>query len=289
MKKKIKTLQIAVPNKGRLQEPTLNIIRSIGLEFESDGRRLSATVSNFEDIEIVYISAAAIPEYVQNGVVDLGITGLDLIEERNIKVEILEKLGFGKTSLVVAAPEDSGIEKLTDPNGKKIATTFPFLAKKFLKKNKIKAEVIEVDGAVEITPKLGIVDAIVDLSSSGTTLKANKLVILATILDSEAVLIGKKDSNKDSETLKKLLIRLESVLTARRKRYIMMNAPAKILPQIKKIAPGLSAPTIMNLSEPGMIAVHSVIDAVDVWRIINKLKKIGASGILTVPIERMID
>lgn len=289
MKKTIKTLQIAVPNKGRLQEPTLNIIRSIGLEFESGDRRLSATVSNFEDIEIVYISAAAIPEYVQNGVVDLGITGLDLIEERNVKVEILEKLGFGRTSLVVAAPEDSGIEKLTDLNGKKIATTFPFLAKKFLKKNKIKAEVIEVDGAVEITPKLGIVDAIVDLSSSGTTLKANQLVLLATILDSEAVLIGKKDSNKDNETLKKLLIRLESVLTARRKRYIMMNAPAKILPQIKKIAPGLSAPTIMNLSEPGMIAVHSVIDAVDVWRVINKLKKIGASGILTVPIERMID
>jgi ATP phosphoribosyltransferase len=289
MKKTTKTLQIAVPNKGRLQEPTLNIIRSIGLEFESGDRKLSTMVSNFEDIEIVYISAAAIPEYVQNGVVDLGITGIDLIEERNVKVEILERLGFGKASLVVAAPEGDGIEKLADLNGKKIATTFPFLAKKFLKKNKIKAEVVEVDGAVEITPKLGIVDAIVDLSSSGTTLKANKLILLATILDSEAVLIGKKDANKDNETLKKLLIRLESVLTARRKRYIMMNAPAKILPQIKKIAPGLSAPTIMSLSEPGMIAVHSVIDATDVWRTINRLKKIGATGILIVPIERMID
>ncbi len=289
MKKNTKTLQIAVPNKGRLQEPTLNIIRSIGLEFESSDRKLSATVSNFEDMEIVYISAATIPEYVQNGVVDLGITGWDLVKEKNVEVEVLQKLGFGKTSLVVAAPEGSGIEKLTDLNGKKIATTFPFLAKKFLKKNKIKAEVIEVDGAVEITPKLGIVDAIVDLSSSGTTLKANKLTLLATILDSEAVLIGGKTPIKEQDILKKLLIRLESVLTARRKRYIMMNAPAKILSQIKKIAPGLSSPTVMELSKPGMIAVHSVIDAVDVWRTINKLKKICASGILVVPIDRMID
>jgi len=282
-------IKIAIPNKGRLLEPTLDLLKAIGFEFEKTDRKLSTSVANF-DIEILYISAASIPEYVENGTVQLGITGWDLVKERDAKVDLLHKLGYGNVSLVVAAPESSGISSVKGLAGKKIATTFPSLTRKFLKEQGVRAEVIEVDGAVEITPKLGLVDAIADLSSSGYTLKVNKLTVLATILESEAVLIGNaKERVKEAEIIKEILLRLESVLTAVQKRYIMMNAPLRLLPRIKKIAPGLSSPTIMKLSQPGMIAVHSVVDANDVWRIINELKRIGASGILVIPIERMID
>ncbi len=284
-KRKIK---IAIPNKGRLQEPTIQILKSIGLDFEITERQLSASVRNF-DLEVLFISASNIPEYVQDGVADLGITGYDLVCERSANVKIIEKLGFGKTSLVVAVPENSSIKTLAGLNNKKIATTFVNLLDSFLAKSKIKAEIIKVDGAVEITPWLGLADAIADLTSSGSSLRINRLIPIANILDSQAVLIGnEKLMEEKSAYINTIILRMESVLTAKRKRYIMMNAPEKILPQIKSIAPGLSSPTIMKLSEPGMIAVHSVIETEEVWSVIEKLKKIGATGILVVPIEKMI-
>lgn len=287
-KEKKQKIRIAIPNKGRLLLPTLDILKAIGFKFERAERKLSTAVTNF-DAEILHISAAAIPEYVEQGIVQLGITGWDLVQERDAKVDLLQKLGYGNVSLVIAVPEASGIDSLAGLGDKKVATTFPFLAAQFFKKNKIKAEVIEVDGAVEITPRLGLVDAIADLSSSGSTLKANKLKILDTILESEAVLVGNaKECAKEPGIIKEILLRLESVLTAAQMRYIMMNAPKGLLPKIKQVAPGLSAPTIMQLSKKDMIAIHSVVSADDVWRIINELKKIGASGILVTPIEKMI-
>ncbi|MCX6712583.1 MAG: ATP phosphoribosyltransferase [Candidatus Vogelbacteria bacterium] len=280
--------RIAVPNKGRLYQPTIDLLRDIGLEFDIDDRKLSSQVSNF-DLEILYASALNIPEYVQDGIVDLGITGYDLVCERGADVSLLRKLHFGHTDLVIAAPEQSSIKKIEDLEGKKIATGFGHLTKKFLTKNKIKAEIIDVRGAVEITPELGLADAIADLRSSGSSLKMNKLKALETILESEAVLIANKDSlvgRKNS--IDTLTLRIESVLTASAKKYLMMNAHEELLPAIKDVAPGLSSPTIMKLSREGMIAVHSVVDAKDVWMIIEKLKKIGATGILIMPIDQMI-
>lgn len=281
-------LKIAVPNKGRLTEKTLGLLQTIGLEFDAQERSLIAKVRNAA-INIMYVRASDIPEYVQDGVVDLGVTGLDLIEEKGADVKILRNLGYGNTELVVAVPEKSNIKKITDLRNKNIATSYPVLTEKYLKSKRIKANIIEVDGAVEITPLLGLADAITDLVSTGTTLRANKLTAIDTILASEAVLLtNKKSFQKNTDRINSLLTRIDSVLIAQNKLYIMMNAPENKLEEIKNVAPGLSAPTIMKLTKKNMIAIHSVIDRDDSWRIIEKLKQIGATGILIMPIERML-
>lgn len=281
-------LKIVVPNKGRLYESSISILRNIGLDFEIDERKLSSSVSNF-DLEILYASASNIPEYVQDGIVDMGITGLDLVHEKLAKVAIIEKLHYGKTKLTIAVPEESHFKTVKDLEGKRIATCFPNLTRKFFQQKGVKAEIVEVDGAVEVTPVLGLVDAISDLSSSGSSLRMNKLRSIDVILDSEAVFIENKNlSSEKQEIIETIKTRIQSVLNAQRKKYIMLNASEKILEKIKQVAPGLNAPTIMHLSQPGMIAVHSVIDASDTWRIVEELKKIGATGILIIPLEKMV-
>lgn len=287
--KKNKKIRIAVPNKGRLFQPTIDLLNKIGLKFNIDDRKLSSQVSNF-DLEILYASASNIPEYVQEGIVDLGITGYDLVCEQQAKVELLSNLNFGYTDLVLAVPEQSGIKKIEDLGGKKIATSFVCLTKKYLAKNKINAEVVQVKGAVEITPKLGLADAVTDLSSSGSSLRMNQLKQLETILKSEAVLIGNRENMAGNlDKVETIILRIESVLNASKKKYLMMNAREELLPAIKLIVPGLSAPTVTKLAGAGMIAIHSVIDTKDVWTIIEKLKKIGAVGILVMPIDQMIN
>ena len=283
-----KQLKIAIPNKGRLIEETLKLMQVIGLEFDTQDRNLISSVKN-APINIIYVRASDIPEYVQDNVVDLGITGLDLIKEKKTNVKILRNLGYGETELIVAVPEKSIIKKITDLKNKNITTSYPVLTAQYLKSKRIKANIIEVDGAVEITPLLGLGDAIVDLVSTGTTLRANKLIPLETILKSETVLLTNKKSLQKNKTLiNSLLIRIDSVLIAKDKVYIMMNAPENKLEEIKKVAPGLSAPTIMKLTKKNMIAIHSVIEKKDSWRIIEKLKQIGATGILIMPIEKML-
>ena len=283
-----KQLKIAIPNKGRLIEETLKLMQVIGLEFDTQDRNLISSVKN-APINIIYVRASDIPEYVQDNVVDLGITGLDLIKEKKTNVKILRNLGYGETELIVAVPEKSIIKKITDLKNKNITTSYPVLTAQYLKSKRIKANIIEVDGAVEITPLLGLGDAIVDLVSTGTTLRANKLIPLETILKSETVLLTNKKSLQKNKTLiNSLLIRIDSVLMAQDKVYIMMNAPENKLEEIKQVAPGLSAPTIMKLTKKNMIAIHSVIEKKDSWRIIEKLKQIGATGILIMPIEKML-
>lgn len=283
-----KQLKIAIPNKGRLTEETIKLLQTIGLEFDTQDRNLISRAKN-APIDIIYVRASDIPEYVQDNVVDLGITGLDLIKEKKTDVKILRNLGYGETELIVAVPEKSNIRKITDLRNKNITTSYPILTAQYLKSKKIKANIIEVDGAVEITPLLGLGDAIVDLVSTGTTLRANKLTPLDTILKSETVLLTNKKSLQKNKTLiNSLLIRIDSVLIAKDKVYIMMNAPENKLEEIKKVAPGLSAPTIMKLTKNNMVAIHSVIEKKDVWRIIEKLKQIGATGILIMPIEKML-
>ena len=281
-------LRIVIPNKGRMYKPSVSLLRNVGLEFEIDDRKLTSLVTNF-DIEIMYASVANIPEFVQDGVADLGITGYDRVCEGQKSVDIIEKLHFGYTDLVIASPEESEIKSIKDLEGLKIATSFVNTTSKFLKENNISAEIIPMDGAVEVAPQIGLSDAIADLSSSGASLRMNNLRKIETIIESEAVLIANKDSAKQSsEEVEMLKIRFESVLTAQKKKYILLNAPEALLPQIKEIAPGLASPTIMKLSQEGMIAVHSVINSSETWMVIEKLKKIGATGILIMPIEKMI-
>lgn len=281
-------LKIVIPNKGRLHEPSVNLLHNIGLKFEIDERKLTSLVSNF-NIEILYASVSNIPEFVQDGVADLGITGYDQVCESKSVVDVIEKLHFGYTDLVIAVPESSGIKSVKGLKNKKIATSFINLTKKFIKDKNISAKVVSMNGAVEVAPQIGLSDAISDLSSSGASLRVNKLLRIETILKSEAVFIANKNSIKkyvkDIDTLK---IRFRSVLNAQEKKYILLNAPENLLPKIKSITPGLSSPTVMKLSQDGMIAVHSVIDSSEVWDVVEKLKNIGATGILVMPIEKMI-
>ncbi len=281
-------LKIAVPNKGRLYEHTISLLRNIGLDFEIDERKLSSSVSNYS-LDILYVSASNIPEYVQDGIIDIGITGLDLVSEKTADVKVIEPLQYGKANLALAVPEDSPIRSPKDLAGKKVATSFVTLTQAYFKRLKIKVDVVEVDGAVEITPLLGLVDAISDLTSSGSSLRMNKLRIIDTILESQAILISNKSvSPEKKELIDTLVMRTQSVLNAGRKKYIMLNAPESLLPKIKEVTPGLSSPTVMHLSSTGMIAVHSVIEAKDVWEVVEKLKRIGASGILIIPLEKMV-
>lgn len=280
-------LKIAVPNKGRLSEPSLALLRRVGFDFEAHERKLSAAVFNFP-AEILFVNAKNVPEYVETGVADLGITGLDLVREQDADVKVIERLGFGHTDLVVAVPMHAAARTISDLRGKRVATVFPNLARTFFSRHRIRAKLITVSGAVEITPTIGLADAIADLTSSGSTLRMNELRSLATILESEAVLITAPRNRKGVKDIKRtFILRVESVLRAERKRYIMMNAPRKILPEIKKVTPGLSSPTVMELAAPGMIAVHSVIDAKNVWEVVERLQQLGATGILVIPIEKM--
>ncbi|MDP3985478.1 MAG: ATP phosphoribosyltransferase, partial [bacterium] len=278
-------IRIAIPNKGRLSEMAHNLLRQVGLQFEAHDRKLSATLRNMPG-EVLYLRAGDIPRYVAEDRVDLAITGRDLVEEYHLPVQVFLDLGFGHTDLVVAVPEGSGITDVKQLQGKTVATTFPRLARKFLKKLDVEVDLVMLGGAVEAAPMTGLADAIIDLVASGSTLRMNNLVPIETLMHSEAVLIGRMNPPAASKHLVDTLVtRMESVVRASKKRYIMMNAPAKKLEEIKKVAPGLASPTVMTLTEPGMIAVHSVVDAADVWDIVDKLRKIGASGILVLPVE----
>jgi ATP phosphoribosyltransferase len=280
-------LRIALPNKGRLSNPAIALMRRLGLEFEAHERRLSTTVLNLP-IELLFINAKNVPEYIQDGAADLGVTGLDLVREQRARVRVHERLYYGHADLIIAVPQHSNLAAVGDLKKKRIATAYPTLTKAYFKKRRTPVEVVTVAGAVEVTPLLGLADAICDITSSGSTLRVNDLRPIATILKSEAVLIGRQRARAATRAiLETILLRLSSVLLAERKRYIMMNAPRSILPSIRKVCPGLSAPTIMDLDERNMIAIHSVIAADEAWDVVEKLKALGATGILVIPIEKM--
>ena len=228
--------------------------------------------------------AQDIPEYVQDGAAELGITGRDVVMESGARVNTLMNLGFGKAKLVVAVPKNSKIKSLRDiKSGLRVATEFPNITKKFFKNINKKMEVVTVSGATEITPYLGISDIIVDLTSTGSTLEMNNLRIISEIIDTEAVLIGNKKYKDEN-----MVLSLSSVIFAKNKRYIMVNVPFRKLEEIKRIIPGIESPTVMNLAETGYVAVHSVIDEDKIFSVIKKLKKAGGKDILVLPIERVV-
>ena len=280
------SLRLALPNKGRLAEPALALLRDAGLDFELSERRLTSAVRN-ADLELLFVRTDDIAEYVADGLVDLGITGRDLVAERGNGMQPLLELGFGGCSLVLAVPRNAPAQQAQDLAGCSIATGFPRLTAAFLAEQRIEATLVEVHGAVEVTPQLGVADAIVDLVATGSTLRMNGLRPLATLLESEAVLVGGAAA-LEHPLVEPLVAMLQSVLDARGKEYVMMNAPAGSLDQIRRLIPGMSGPTVVPLADPSMIAVHSVIERARLWQLVPALKAAGARDILVLPIEKVI-
>ncbi|PIP64291.1 ATP phosphoribosyltransferase, partial [Candidatus Roizmanbacteria bacterium CG22_combo_CG10-13_8_21_14_all_33_16] len=269
---------------------TVSFLRSSGLEFESYQQRLFSTCRNFP-LEIVYVRDDDISDYVKSGAVDLGVVGQNLINETRPNIRKLLNLRYGFCSLSLAVPKESTIKSVQDLENKTIATSYPSSTEYFFKKRNIKVNIIKIKGSVEITPILGIASAIVDLVSTGSTLALNDLRIIEKLYDSEAVLLANPLSLKNEKKTKeidKLLLRFKGVLSAKNYKYVMMNAPEKILPRIKKTIPGLKSPTISPLANPGWISIQSVIKEDVFWQTIEKLKKLGASDILVLPVEKLI-
>ncbi len=284
-----KNIKLAIQKEGRLTEDTLELLESAGLELETYQRKLFATCRNFP-IEILFVRDDDIPDYVHSGVVDLGIVGQNLIYEEKADVTELLKLGFGFCTLTLAVPKETTITDISQLAHKRIATSFPSSTSQFFKENNVSVEVIKISGAVEIAPALGVADAIVDITATGSTMTLNDLRPIATILKSEAVLVANENSLKNGKgsNIDLLITRFKGVLSAKHYKYIMMNAPKSSLEEIRKIAPGLNAPTVMELAKPGWIAIHAVIDEGQFWDIAEKLKNLGAQGILVSSIEKII-
>jgi ATP phosphoribosyltransferase len=273
-----------VPAKGRLREPSISLLDDAGLGPEEPGERALAFPCRNAPVDVLLVRAADVPEYVQDGVVDCGITGADLVRERGANVTELLKLGFGGCRLEAAVPEESHIRELDQLSGTHVATAYPRLARELLQEHGIAAELVDVTGSVEVAPRLGLADAIVDLVSSGSTLRTNGLRSLGALFESEAVLVARDEGDHPS----RLAAILRSVVEARRNRYLMLNAPETALDDIFALVPGSRAPSVLQLAEPGMVAVHALVPAADVWRLLPKLEAAGASSILLVPVERMI-
>ena len=280
-------LRLAMPNKGRLAEPAVELLRAAGLDFELSQRRLSAPVAN-ADLELLFVRTEDVAEYVADGIVELGLSGADLVAEHGGGLVTVLPLGFGACSLVLAVPRDAGLERVDELAGRRVATSFPRITARFLEGAGVHAQVVEVRGAVEVTPQLGVAEAVVDLVASGSTLRMNGLRPIATLLASEAVLVAQAGTVEDDERVGPLVDMMRSVLDARGREYMMMNAPADALERIRSIIPGLSGPTVMPLADPTQIAVHSVVERSQLWRIVPALKAAGARDILVVPIEKVM-
>lgn len=283
-------LRLAIQKKGRLSEKSLELLKLCGLDIETYSERLVVSARNYK-LDLLFLRDDDIPEYVQDGVADIGIVGEDVVFERGSNVIIEEKLGFGRCRLMIAAPDENLPDSVEDLNGRTIATSYPNILGVFLKANNIKAKIIEISGSVEIAPSLGVADCICDIVSTGTTLMMNKLKKSFQVFDSEAVLISGnslKEDKEKHEILTDLLKRIRSVMSARNSKYLMMNIPSDALGEITGIIPSLKSPTILPLADERSLAVHAVIPADKFWTIVDDLKGAGASGILLLPIENMI-
>jgi len=282
----LKTLKIAIQKSGRLNEKSVEILKNCGLSFENYKSSLISTVTNFP-LEILFLRDDDIPEYVQDGIADLGIVGENVIVEAGAEVTYLQRLGFGKCTLKIAIPNESGITDISELAGKAIATSYPVILEKYLKENKVDAEVRTISGSVEIGPGLGLSDAICDIVSTGGTLKSNGLKPFAEVMKSEAILIGKEGSDLLPE-VQELLQRVRSVLRAKETKYVVLNVAKSNLQKIVDLLPGVKSPTVVPLFDENWVAVHSVIAEYDFWEKINSLKAAGAEGIVVMPIEKII-
>ena len=281
-------LKLAIQKSGRLHEDSIKLLKECGIDIENGVNKLKAVATNFP-LELFFLRDDDIPQYVEDGVADIGFVGDNVVYEKSKKVEVAYALGFGKCRLSFAVNKNETFTGATYLSGKKIATSYPILVQKYLNENKIQAEIHEISGSVEIAPGIGLADVICDLVSSGSTLFMNGLKEADTILDSQAVLIKRPSLNAEATAiLERLLFRIESVKKAKKNKYVLLNAPNANLDKIISLLPGMKSPTVVALATPGWSSVHSVIAESDFWEIIEKLKLAGAEGILVVPIEKMI-
>jgi ATP phosphoribosyltransferase len=281
-------LRIAVQKSGRLSEKSLALFGECGISLEGGSGRLLAASPDFP-IEVLYLRDDDIPQYVYDGVADIGVVGENVVYEKGRTLETALKLGFGKCRLSLAIPKADVYNGVSFFQGKKIATSYPNILSKFLTDNKLTAEIHEISGSVEIAPGIGLADTIFDIVSSGSTLFSNNLKEVEVVMHSEAVMVAHKSlSDTKRKILKDLIFRIQSVQKAKKNKYILLNAPNDKLTDIINILPGMKSPSVVPLAKEGWSSLHSVIAEKDFWEVIEKLQQNGAEGILVIPIEKMI-
>ena len=281
-------LRIAVQSKGRLFDDTMNLLAEADIKVSASKRTLLVQSSNFP-LEVLYLRDDDIPQSVASGVADIGIVGENEFVERGENAQIIDRLGFSKCRLSLAIPKKIDYPGLPWFNGKKIATSYPNILRKFMKKNNINADIHVITGSVEISPGIGLADGIFDIVSSGSTLVSNNLAEVEVVMKSEALLIGNWNMDEEKhEILNEMLFRFEAVRSAQDKKYVMMNAPKAKVQEITEVLPGIKSPTIIPLADEEWCSIHTVLDEKRFWEIIGKLKELGAQGILVTPIEKMI-
>jgi ATP phosphoribosyltransferase len=281
-------LKLAIQKSGRLHEDSIQLLTDCGISVKNGKNQLKSTAENFP-LEVYFLRDDVIPQYVGDNVAHIGIVGENVLLEKNKAVHVVEKLGFGKCRLSVAIKKSDDYPNAAILEGKRIATSYPVLTKKFLEENNIRADIHEISGSVELAPGIGLADAVCDLVSSGSTLLMNGLKEVQTILNSQAVLIssGQMD-NEQVKILNQLLFRIRAVKKAKNNKYVLLNAPNDSLQEIFRLLPGMKSPTVLPLAEEGWSSVHSVLNEDEFWEKIEALKNAGAQGILVVPIEKMI-
>lgn len=281
-------MRIAVPNKGRLHQPTIDLLERAGLHLiDGADRKLYAKTVD-PDVTVLFARAADIPEYVADGAAEIGITGYDQAQESGTELVDLLDLGFGRCRLVLAAPEDGEIEAVSDLAGGTVATEFPGIARGFFADTDVDPSIAEVSGATELTPHVDIADAIIDITSTGTTLRMNRLAIVEEVMDSSVRLFARPDTADDPK-VEQVRTALQSVLTAADKRYLMMNVSQENLNDVRDVIPGMGGPTVMDIAGEDALAVHAVVDEDDVFETIAQLREQGAHDILVTEIERLVE
>ncbi len=281
-------LRVAIQKSGRLNEDSMKLLKECGIDIANGVNKLKTEASNFP-LEVYFLRDDDIPQYVEDAVADIGFVGENVVYEKNKKVQVVEHLGFGKCRLSIAVARNEEYNDVSFLHGKRIATTYPVIVKRFMEEKGVDAEIHEISGSVEIAPGIGLAHAICDLVSSGSTLFMNGLKEVETILSSQAVLIKSIDFNEEKQRLlDKLLFRIKAVKKAKNNKYVLLNAPDNKLDEIIKLLPGMKSPSVLPLAQTGWSSVHSVLNENDFWEIIEKLKEAGAQGILVVPIEKMI-
>jgi ATP phosphoribosyltransferase len=281
-------LKIAIQKSGRLYEDSIKLLKECGIELNNGNKQLKAAAFNFP-IEVFFLRDDDIPQYVYDGVADIGIVGENVLLEKNKDIDIAYRLGFGRCRLSIAVPKTVQYNSIEDLKGLKIATTYSTILQQYLNDKNIKAEIHEISGSVEIAPSIGLADAICDLVSSGSTLFTNGLKEVEVILQSEAVLSVNKNLTAEKQLiLEKLLLRINAVKTAKNNKYILLNAPNHQLKNIFSLLPGMKSPTVVPLVEEGWSSIQSVVNENDFWEVIEKLKQFEAEGIIVIPIEKMI-
>ncbi|HEY8956061.1 ATP phosphoribosyltransferase [Chitinophaga sp.] len=281
-------LKIAIQKSGRLHDDSIKLLKECGIDINNGVNKLKTEANNFP-LEVFFLRDDDIPQYIEDGVADIGIVGENVVLEKQKQVNIVQKLGFGKCRLSMAVEKSVDYTSVKDLQNKRIATSYPVIVEDFLQQNGITAEIHEISGSVEIAPGIGLADAICDLVSSGSTLFMNGLKEVETVLKSEAVLAACHSMKPEQQLLlDKLLFRIQAVRKAKNNKYILLNAPNDKLNEIIGLLPGMKSPTVLPLAEAGWSSVHSVLNENDFWDIIESLKEAGAQGILVVPIEKMV-